>query len=349
MPKRAKIPFIFILLILAMVCNAYSCNRQKEPKFETLNKAIENTLNFLEDAQLDSGEFPSSFCHGQGRFFSCESDHSTFPTTFVLDALAGIQNPKAKRTSDKAAAYLLSIKEPGDLWRYWQHGFRNSNMPYDLDDTACARAALIKAGKTTSHDTKVFLKNKKPNGAFTTWVNLENKDIDCAANANILYYLSLENSVPAELTAFLQQHIQIEQVRACNIWYKTPLSFYYFMARAIRANTELEHLSPSIISELENFLGKRKSFGNALEHALGTAALCILKEELGEKDISLLSTLLNMQNSDGSFAAEPFYIERQGTFFESKAVTSAFALDALSTCKNKLSEEKTNKTAKASR
>jgi len=323
-----------LVLCLAIALNA--CNKNVPTDAASVDSAISRTLVFLQSNILENGEFPSRYCNEDGRFLACESDHSTFPTTFTVDTLAGIDNPIAAKLVAAGAAYLESIKENGDLWRYWQAGWRGRNMPYDLDDTSCARAALIKSGRTETYgDTSAYMRNQQADGSINVWIGIEQNDIDCAANANMLYYLSLENRIPGGLVEYLKGNLEPEKARACNIWYKTPLSFYYFMARAVRSNSELKHLSPLVVAQVEKLRLSDASFGSMLETALGAATLFILKETLDTKDEQTLSRLLSMQRKDGSFPAEPFYIERKGTYFESEAVSSAFALDALATWKKR--------------
>lgn len=303
-----------------------------------VDTAIQSSLKFLKTVQRPFGEFPSVICNEKD-LIVCEQDYSPFPTTFVMDVLVRIEGEAAVSMVENGLRYLLSLIEPGHLWRYWTPSSpRRDIVTPDLDVTACVRAVLILYGKRLSWDFTTFSRNQTPQGAFYTWTQMAPRFnvIDCAVNANILYYFTLERAIPVSLVDFLEKNLSISRVRASNVFYETPLAFYYHMARAIRAEPKLKSLSYPIIKEVMTLRRPDGSFGNTLESALAAATLVMLKTHVGKIERQAVKHVLSHQLANGGFPQSAFYHGPQGCtttcrYFGSEALTTAIALDALQT------------------
>jgi hypothetical protein len=72
---------------------------------------------------------------------------------------------------EAATGFLLAEQEPGGLWRYWSSGnHRHARLGPDLDDTACACAALRRAGRRAPANLWAFRRMRDGEGRFFTWV-----------------------------------------------------------------------------------------------------------------------------------------------------------------------------------
>lgn len=70
---------------------------------------------------------------------------------------------------EKAKSYLLSMKEVGDLWRFWELKQAQNNVPIDMDDTAICSHVLEKLGETI-HNKSILTMLIKKDGRMLTWL-----------------------------------------------------------------------------------------------------------------------------------------------------------------------------------
>jgi len=169
------------------------------PGGTTIQLAIDRGVAFLERRQRADGELP--VCA------SGTPDPAVFPTAVVAQALS--DTPAARHVRDRALDFLEAEMDPRGLWRHWpaRHP-QHTVIPPDLDDTACASAALAQAGRRVPANHDRLLGNRTSSGLFRTWVitrvearhpltlygffrrtSAKPFDVDAVVNANVLHYL----------------------------------------------------------------------------------------------------------------------------------------------------------------
>jgi hypothetical protein len=296
-------------------------------------EAVARGVEFLRRVQLPSGELPV--------LASGKLDPSIFPTAAMAHSLSFA--PSASDVRERALDFLAAEMQPGGVWKHWprthpQHAFL---LP-DLDDTACASAALTRGGRVIPDNRALLMKNRNRSGLFRTWLlqyrhplamyafftrtSAKPFDIDAVVNANVLFHLGNIPEVVEHLVAVLRENRE----RHCDKWYDNPFVVWYFFARALRG----------ISREAEDLIAKKIAAAtatNALEHALAACALLYVGREPDA------DALCSAQMSSGAWPAAPVYHggrarNRDGTFREphpdtpywgSEAWTTAFAIEAL--------------------
>lgn len=298
--------------------------------------ALHRAIAFLERAQLPSGEL---------RVLAAgKPDPSVFPTALAAHALSFA--PAAERVRERALDFLMREMEPHGLWKHWtrEHPYRHQ-LPPDLDDTSCASAALVRAGRSFPDNRALLLRNRNRHGLFYTWkltlaqlrhplvcfafftkTSAKPFDIDAVVNANTLHYLGDVPEVAQHLLRVLRENREPH----CDKWYENPFAIWYFFSRALQASTP----------EAGELIAKKiaaTSPSNALEHAL---AICALRYWNRTADVA---PLLALQLESGAWPAAPLYHggrarRRDGTFaaphpdtphWGSEELTTAFCVEAL--------------------
>jgi hypothetical protein len=297
------------------------------------DQGIARGVEFLRRVQLASGELPV--------LASGTADASVFPTAVMAHSLSFV--PGAGDVRKRALDFLQDEMQPGGVWKHWprehpHHAF----LLADLDDTACASAALVAAGRSIPDNRPRLLKNRNRHGLFRTWL-LEYRhplamyafftrtsarpfDADAVVNANVLFYLGAVPEVASHLLGVLRE----DQERHCDKWYDNPFVVWYFFARS---------LGPSV-PEARELIGRKVAAAtpaNALEHALAACALL----DCGE--VPSVTPIRESQLPSGAWPAAPVYHggrkrKRSGQFdaphpdtpyWGSEAWTTAFCLEAL--------------------
>jgi hypothetical protein len=295
-----------------------------------MSESLARAIGYLGRVQLPSGELPV--------LASGAPDPSVFPTAVMAHSLSFA--PDAADVHRRALDFLEAEMQPRGVWKHWprthpQHAFL---LP-DLDDTACASAALVRAGRRIPDNRALLLKNRNRHGLFRTWLldlrhplamyafftrtSAKPFDADAVVNANVLFYLG---EIP-EVVEHLLRVLRENRERHCDKWYDNPFVVWYFFARAL----------PELAGELIEQKIARATPSNALEHALAACAL------LSCGRTANVDALLKMQLESGAWPAAPVYHggrarKRPGTFGEphpdtpywgSEAWTTAFAIEAL--------------------
>ena len=298
-----------------------------------VNEARARGVAYLRRVQRPSGELPV--------LASGQPDPSVFPTAVMAHSLSFA--PDATGVRQRALDFLAAEMQPGGVWKHWprshpQHAFL---LP-DLDDTACASAALTRAGRAIPDNRGLLLGNRNRRGLFRTWLlqyrhplamyafftrtSAKPFDADAVVNANVLFYLGAIPAVVGHLLTVLRE----DRERHCDKWYDNPFVIWYFFARALHGLT----------AEAGDLIAGKLAAAtpsNALEHALAACALLSLGRPA---DVGML---LGAQLPSGAWPAAPVYHggrarKRDGTFGEphpdtpywgSEAWTTAFAVEAL--------------------
>jgi hypothetical protein len=301
--------------------------------------AIARAVTFLEQRQLPSGELPV--------LASGKPDPSIFPTALAVHCLAFA--PATADLRERALDFLVGEMAPRGLWKHWPRTHpHHQQLPPDLDDTSCASAALLAAGRTFPDNRELLLRNRDRRGLFRTWLwtraqwrhplataafftrtSARPFDVDAVVNANVLFYLGERKETEA-VVAHLLDVLRAGRETTCDKWYERPFAVWYFFSRALRA----------VRAEAGEFITTRMATAtpeNALEHAL---AACIL---LDWNRIPDLAPLLDAQLPSGAWPAAGLYHggrKRLSTgafapphpdtpWWGSEELTTAFCIEAL--------------------
>jgi len=298
--------------------------------------SIAKGLKYLAQQQRTDGGFDGVASADAVGFTNTRLHPTIFFTALICQCCNEIKN--AQNISEKGSAYLLRHKSKAWTWNYWQRDERGAQMqgyPDDLDDTACALAAII--GFDTSHldgtllghiGRQLVAAEAAVGGPYETWLVPASKldiwhDIDVAVNANIAYLLSYAEVMPPGLEHYL--HDKIASDRLGSSYYIGDIPPLYFLAR-----TGKHSFTPLLKRQIQKEL-RRANERNPLMTALLLAAGCrlgiskILLQPLAEK-------LVYEQQKD-HWPACALYVEppinRVPYYAGSATLTTAFACEAL--------------------
>jgi hypothetical protein len=309
---------------------------------EDIKIAIQRGVEFLARVQQGDGGFISLSSSDADSFEGAVSYRTVFAAANILHCLNSVQYPSAQNVAKKTAAFLSVQRSTSWSYNYWPRDSRECKLvpyPDDLDDTFCALSALA-GHKAASIDGRVLAAVSKlligtevqPGGPYRTWVVDSAApaawlDTDLAVNANIAYFLRLQNVVLSNLTALLEAAIDTEAY--VSPYYPSSYPIVYFISRAYAGSR-----SHVLIDHIVSLRHPDNSWGNPLATALSIIALL----NLGYTDVEKgVRTLLHEQEN-GGWPAHGFCIDptREGkTFFAgSAALTTAFCLEALARYRN---------------
>lgn len=298
--------------------------------------SLRRAVAFLEARQLATGEVP--VCAG-GR-----PDPSVFPTALAAHALSF--TPLAAGVRARCLDFLASEMERHGVWRHWPRTHpMHATLPPDADDTACASAALVAAGRTIPANRELLFANRDRRGLFRTWILTRRElrhplvlwfffrrtsakpfDVDAVVNANVIHYLGAIPEVIAHLIDVLRERRESQ----CDKWYENPFAVWYFVSRALHAHAP--EAGELIERNMRNVAPR-----NVLDEALRIAALRYWNRAAS------IDALLAMQLPSGGWPAGALYHggrkrRRDGTFdaphpdtpqWGSEELTTAFAIEAL--------------------
>ncbi len=234
------------------------------------------------------------------------------------------------------AKWLLAQHGPAWSFNYWAAGAPEraaTTYPDDLDDTFCALGGLylhdpklIDAAALGKIVRLLLATESKVGGPYRTWlVGPEAakhwRDVDVAVNANVAYFLRLAASPLPNLTHYMEQAVQRQ--RYASPYYPSAYPIMYYLARAYRGPAQ-----PKLAAQILALKTPAGHWGSPLQTALMLSAL----HELGdtEPQPQAMSYILRAQQADGSWPAEPFWLEVRGTYSGSPELSTALILEALS-------------------
>jgi hypothetical protein len=301
-----------------------------------MRAALSKAVQWLERRQLPYGEFPSyqfttAMLDPPGKL-----DSSPFVTTFVLYALALIDEPAALPMLEKGIAFLISEQEPPGVWRYWTS--RNSaRIDPDIDDTCCVSFLLQRMVPSLAPDNRALLyRYRTDEGMYKTWLREPGarNDVDSVVNANVLLYLG-ETEETRQACETLCKHIN-EDAEAKTYWYYLDsLALYYAVSRAYYHGVKgLERCRQAVLRKTLARQQPDGSFGDELSSSL---AICTLLN-LGVQERQALTPgfryLLGAQQEDGSWRRLAFYTGPEPPiphrfWWGSEELTTALCLEAL--------------------
>ncbi len=210
-----------------------------------------------------------------------ERYRSTFVSAQIVQALAEAQLPEAGSILEGASAFLKTQFLDGSA-NYWSRNseeFSRFRLPDDMDDTACALAALVAAQPALKQDgellgqfTRALIEcETQPGGPFHTWrisPEAEAKwlDVDVAVNANIAFVLSALDVSLDPLWAYLDE--AVAQNRFASPYYPDQIAILLFLSRLPRPAWR-----ESLLKAWMSLRQSDGSWGNSLNDSLATISL----------------------------------------------------------------------------
>lgn len=299
------------------------------PDAAALRAAALRAVTALRAMQRPSGELPTYSARGADMAGATPYPCSVYTTTFAAHALrrwAG--QPAADAALRAAAAHLRAERNPDGSWGY--EGRATARVPPDLDDTACAAAALHAVGE--GPDLALFRllweNEAAPGGPYYTWAGVNGGDhllarqLDALVNANVVLCAALAGQALPGAVAYLLDVTTARPFEEASVFCLTPHLLLYALARAC-ADGPAPGLRPAVVAGVA---AAGRSSG-ALQ--LGCLASGLLA--LGEREAAApaLAALLDAQLPDGSWPMAAAYSGYPPHHDGAPGLTTAIALDAL--------------------
>lgn len=306
-----------------------------------IRRAIERGVEFLEAAQLPSGEIPIEIARTPDMSGNCAREPVVFSTALAARILS--ITPSAGRVRSRALDFLQGEMSPDGLWRHPSREFsKNLDLPLDLDDTAIASAALAAAGRPFPDNRPRLLAYRNRSGLFQTWIVPWSRhplrtfrflwhyrytrvlSIDAVINANVVLYLGArEETRPA--IDFMLAVLRANGETMSTNWYWSRFTVWYFFSHALReiAPEAGELIVPRVEAAVP---------GNALERAMASSTLLLWNR------VPDVGPLIDTQRSSGAWPRAALYHTGYGRWdsqpkppwWGSEALTTVFAVEALS-------------------
>jgi hypothetical protein len=271
-------------------------------------EAIDRGMDGLTSLQSPDGSFPLERSSVSG---SWVEDHPIFATTNVLWSVGGLLDERHRHL---ALEYVLSQQKTSGLWTFDDQ----SDLPADADDTACALACLSlwHSEWLGSYSTRTLLAPFiREGGRIATWLTprgdlIEGQDADdVVVVANVLSALAIED-------ANIARQLFVRWREGC--WHRfdsgacaTP--YYCLEGNVLFAWRRAASLMGTLWPSFAPVCGTT-CLSMAFAISLGAAHLVPL--------------VLALQDADGTWPRES-WCSSPGATFGSRAVTSAFVLEAL--------------------
>jgi hypothetical protein len=307
--------------------------------------AIRRGIDFLSSTQDADGGFHNLFWYGDAPPVSVAN---VFPAALLAHSLGFA--PEAASVREKALDFLAREASAEGVWSHWSSSARGEFLPPDVDDTACASAALRDGGRPVPPNAQLLFANRDRRGLFYTWFTWRPRwsglahwrlvwrqrrhfrklwpvftggtttlihNVDAVVNANVLFYLGPRQETAA-VAAYLVDVLKDDSETGCDTWYFNRFVIWYFFARA------LAPLHGEAVQLLRRKLTSAAP-ATALEIAMAQCGRCYLGLPADER---LAAMLRERQLESGAWPAEWLY--RGGPcYWGSEALTTAFALEAL--------------------
>lgn len=239
-------------------------------------------LKRLRELQGLDGSFSSYSSPTLRPFASVKKRETTFFTSTVLLALQAVPSQVDRDAlGEKGVNFLLQQRSERWSWNYWKReSTATKSIPYpdDMDDTACALAALA-AWKSAALNGNALASVTKtltalevtPGGPYITWLVSRDaaevwRDIDVAVNANIAYFLKAQDIVLPGLNQFLEEALSKGLVQSP--YYPSSFPVLYFLSRGY-AGEARNYIQKNLLATQ----GESGHWGDPFHTALAVSAL----------------------------------------------------------------------------
>jgi hypothetical protein len=271
-----------------------------------------------------------------------QSFFSPFVAAAICEAIceAGVDKTAVLQ---RQIRYLLESMEDGGLWRF---SSEKREWPLDVDDTACALAALQRIGIGIP-EPKTILNWLLPtqtagDGLLRTWIEPRRgsrdgiNETDAIVTANALL-LAERVGTPAESLALgLYQHLEHRGLtRASSLYYNSPaLRAYYIVRWAVASPKSVARKTERLVNSL--LAGKGITTLNPAELAAYVSTVARLGDH--QHLLRLLPLLLAWQDDQGRWPIAQCFVDPGGGIYGSAELSTALAVEALSLGRRLLSD-----------
>lgn len=335
-------------------------------QLSSIDKAIDKGINYLYQHQYPNGEYCFYMSPDDMMQEWAVPDTSVFPTSLIMNSLLSLPaNRQIDEMQERSAGFLQYQLMRGGTWNNftkWHQLF--PYCPADTDNTVYASKALKSLQKDFPDNLDVLLANRNRAGLFYTWYALRpalsrNKtfwllllrelkhpvisfffwkrnecnryDIDAVVNANVLFYMGL-NEQTKPIVPYLLNIIEQHKENDCDKWYRNPLTVYYFISRNYYAG--IKELEPCKAEITRRILASVKPDGSIGESSISTAlALSALLNFGHHSSVSdhAAEYLIRNQQSTGEWPRYALFYSgpKKQMCWGSEEVTTAFCLEAL--------------------
>lgn len=337
-----------------------------------IHKSIESGISYLNEHQLPNGEFCCYYAPDDEMQSWCVPDSVVFFTSLISTAILPLRDHiKIKPVLTSAANFLSYQMMRGGVWNYfskWNPLFEYS--PADIDDTVFASHVLKSLEIEFTDNTGALMANRNSKGLFYTWFIMRPKlifkpayyqimlrelkrpfktlsfwmkhesgrnDIDAVVNANVLFYLGL-NEQTRPIVQYLIDIVVRKKELSADKWYKNPITLYYFISRNYKVNA-LEQIKQTVTDRIFSVYQKNGCFANsAMETAMAVSALI----NFGCTDDRLkaaINFLINEQEKNGCWKRYIFFYSGHSkeVGWGSEEFTTACCIEALNLYLTKIS------------
>lgn len=334
----------------------------------------------MRDRQNPDGGFTSMFYQSESgldleqryseiddnRVIISEDIHSIFPSMIIGHALLGLEGSyDSESILKKIEGYIIDNQGPRYLWAHFKEGHPMAEIiPYDLDDTAMASLYLLKRGVTGLSNHTLFLKNRRDDGLFHTWIcfrknmplsldficscskewkspirtrffwkytESDRYDIDAVVNANILTYIGIREETEY-VVKYLTSIISNDMEKGCDKWYANPMTLYYSISRCVKKfQNSFKSIVPTLQQKvLAQVLTEGSIRGNAMDTALGVITL-LNTGYVGDELESMKKYIIGEQLEDGSWPIRLYYFggPKNVAAWGSNTIVTSLCLEAL--------------------
>ncbi len=304
-----------------------------------MDRHLSETIGFLKEEQEEDGCFIGGAGKSIDSFNSIKTHPTVFFTSLIAWCLKDIKISEAEIIRKKSIEFLLRQKSDAWSWNYW---IRDSEIakkypyPDDLDDTSRALMSIMTSseldGYALARVAKLLIANeKKPGGPYRTWLvdkSLKYKwgDVDVAVNANIAALLKMNNALTPGLNMYVDDCIRNNKLDSP--YYVGIIPTIYFLSGWY----EGEHLN-----KLKRMI--RENLSREINNPLMLSLLITssVKTGAGGPIKRSIEKLVSLKNSN-HWAAEAMYVDPEidgvKYYAGSKALTSAFAVEAMNNYQN---------------
>lgn len=261
----------------------------------------------------------------------------TFSSMLVLDLL--VSTEMDARIIEHLVCYLAAHRRDGMFWFFEDPTL----VPPDVDSVAVGLSALARAGAvdpSAEAESAVIdrvVSNCTADGIIQVYFppreNREERvDPVVCANAICLLHLAGRGHAARKTEDFLYSVLERRTYMQGTRYYPLPEAFLYFLARAMTVSQSLrERFMPLMRERVGESLADDRA---ASRSPLLAALRLIVANATGYDDPDDARVLVDTQRQDGSWDAHPLGTtggHRMRLYFGSRALTTAFALHALST------------------
>jgi hypothetical protein len=297
-----------------------------------LQSTIYNAIAWLRAAQRPSGELPTFTGRRADMADAAPYPCCVYTSTFVVHALgryAHIADAEAVRLA--AGAFLRSEANGDGSWSY--EGRATRRVPPDMDDTACATAALLALGERPGLEFyRLLWENEAaPGGPYYTWLGVNGAgqhllrgQVDALVQANLLLCAGMAGLDLPGVVSHLLEVLAGGDLAMASDYCLTPHLLVYAIGRAY-ADGPAPGLAPALPCLRAAALVL--SADSPFELACAAAALLAI----GEPALAapMMERLLAAQLPDGSWPLAAAYSGYPPHLDGSPALTTALVLDAL--------------------